>query len=145
MINGTGSIYALDHNGRLLWKKEYGKEWNSSHPGVRSTPLVINDKLWFITSYGVLYCMNAKTGQLIWTKDTFKEFGGRNLQWGVTENLLYDGNILYCSPGGPEANIVALDRNTGKLIWKSKGGDEKSAYGSPVIIQIGRASCRERV
>jgi len=52
----------------------------------------------------------------------------------VTENLLYDGNILYCSPGGRDVNIIAVDRMTGKLIWKSRGGDEKSAYGSPVII-----------
>lgn len=134
MADGKGYLFSLDHTGKQLWKKEYGREWNSSHPGVRTTPLVIDDKLYFFSSYGVLMCLNAKTGQTIWSMDTFRDFGGRNIDWGVTENLLYDGNIIYCSPGGRDVNIIAVDRMTGKLIWKSRGGDEKSAYGSPVII-----------
>lgn len=136
MVNGTGYIYALDHSGKLKWKQEYGKEWNESHVGVRSTPLVIKDKLYFMSAYGMLFCMSTTDGKLIWSLDTFKEYGGRNITWGVTENLLYDGNVLYCSPGGPDASVIALDRNNGKLIWKSKGNSEKSAYCSPVLIQL---------
>ncbi|HOO98236.1 MAG TPA: PQQ-binding-like beta-propeller repeat protein [Bacteroidales bacterium] len=137
MVDGNGVLYALDHNGKLKWKKEYGREWTSSHEGVRTTPLVIGNRLYLFSSYGQLICMNTANGQIIWSVDTFREYGGRNIQWGVTENLLYDGNVLYCSPGGPDANIIAVDRNTGKLIWKSRGGDEKSAYGSPVLINHG--------
>jgi outer membrane protein assembly factor BamB len=137
MVNETGVLFSFDLSGKLLWKKEYGKEWNSSHSGVRSTPLVIGDKLYLFSSHGNLICMNSKNGQAIWNIDTFKDYGGRNIDWGVTENLLYDGNILYCSPGGAAANIIAVDRTTGKLLWKSNGGDEKSAYGSPVIIKHG--------
>ncbi|MCU0820982.1 MAG: hypothetical protein MUC95_00725, partial [Spirochaetes bacterium] len=51
MINDTGYIFALDHNGKLRWKKEYGKEWTESHTGVRSTPLVINDRLYIGLGY----------------------------------------------------------------------------------------------
>lgn len=137
MVNNTGVLYALDQSGKLKWKKEYGREWSSSHEGVRTTPLVTGDRLYLFSSYGMLICMNAGNGQVIWSIDTFKEYGGRNIEWGVTENLLHDGNILYCSPGGRDANIIAVDRMTGKLIWKSSGGDEKSAYGSPVIIRHG--------
>ncbi|MCJ7450052.1 MAG: PQQ-binding-like beta-propeller repeat protein [Bacteroidales bacterium] len=85
LINGNGFIYAFDLKGNLRWKKEYGREWTESHGGVRSTPLVINDKLYFITSFGNLFCMNTSNGQVIWTIDTFKEYGGRNISWGVTE------------------------------------------------------------
>ncbi|MBN1108373.1 MAG: PQQ-binding-like beta-propeller repeat protein [Bacteroidales bacterium] len=137
MVNGNGVIYSLDHSGKLKWKKEYGREWTSSHEGVRTTPLVIGNRLYLFSSFGQLICMNTADGQIIWSVDTFREYGGRNIEWGVTENLLYDGNTLYCSPGGPEANIIAVDRNSGKLKWKSRGGDEKSAYGSPVLINHG--------
>ncbi len=136
MINGTGYVFAFDLKGKLLWKKEYGPEWTESHYGARSTPLVIKDKLYLISSFGRLFCMNTANGQIIWSIDTFKEYGGRNIKWGVTENLIYDGNILYASPGGPDASIIAVDRNTGKLLWKGKGPDEKSAYCSPLLIQL---------
>lgn len=136
MIDGKGFIFAFDLKGKLLWKKEYGPEWTESHFGVRSTPLVIKDKLYLMSAFGKLFCMKSTDGQVIWEIDTFKEYGGRNITWGVTENLLYDGNILYCSPGGPDASIIAVDRNNGKLIWKSKGNGEKSAYCSPVLVKL---------
>jgi outer membrane protein assembly factor BamB len=136
MIEGKGYVFAFSLDGKLIWKKEYGPEWTENHYGSRSTPLVINDKLYLFSSFGRLFCMNTSNGQIIWSIDTFKEYGGRNIKWGVTENLLYDGNVLYCSPGGPDASIIAVDRNTGKLIWKSKGPNEKSAYCSPLLIRL---------
>jgi outer membrane protein assembly factor BamB len=136
MIEGKGYIFAVDNNGNLRWKKEYGPEWTESHFGVRSTPLVIKDKLYFMSSFGTIFCLNTSNGQVIWTVDTFKDYGGRNITWGVTENLLFDGDVLYCTPGGRDASIIAINRNTGKLIWKCKGKAEKSAYCSPVMINL---------
>jgi len=136
MIDGRGFVFAFDLKGNLKWKKEYGPEWTESHFGVRSTPLVINDKLYIMSSFGNLFCMKTSNGDFIWTVDTFKDYGGRNITWGVTENLLYDGDILYCAPGGPDAAVIAVDRNTGKLKWKSKGKGEKSAYCSPLLVTL---------
>ncbi|HNY14685.1 MAG TPA: PQQ-binding-like beta-propeller repeat protein [Bacteroidales bacterium] len=138
MIEGKGNIFALGHDGKLKWKKEYGPEWTESHFGVRSTPLVINDKLYFMSSFGQLFCLSTSNGEVIWSVDTFREFGGRNITWGVTENLAYDGNILYCAPGGSEVSVIALDRNTGKLIWKGNGKGEKSAYCSPLLVSLAK-------
>jgi len=136
MKDGKGYIYAFDLKGNLKWKKEYGPEWTESHFGVRSTPLVIKDKLYFLSSFGNLFCLSTKDGATIWSVDTFKEYGGRNITWGITENLLYDGSILYCTPGGRNAAMIAVDRNSGKLIWKSNGNGEKSAYCSPLLIKL---------
>jgi outer membrane protein assembly factor BamB len=136
MINGTGNIFALDLKGKLLWKKEYGPEWTDSHTGVRSTPLVVNDKLYFLSSFGMLFCMNCTTGQTIWATDMVKQYGSENIKWGITENLLFDGNTLYCTAGGTGASLIALDLNTGKELWKSKSNGEKSAYCSPMIIKL---------
>jgi outer membrane protein assembly factor BamB len=122
--------------GNLLWKKEYGPEWTESHFGVRSTPLVIKDKLYFMSAFGKLFCMSTSNGNVIWTIDTFKEYGGRNITWGVTENLLYDIGVLFCTPGGPHASVIAVNRTNGKLIWKSEGKGEKTAYCSPLLINL---------
>jgi outer membrane protein assembly factor BamB len=136
MTDGTGYVYAFDLNGKLLWKKEYGQEWARNYDGTRSTPLVIDEKLYLMSAYGKLLCMSGINGQTIWSVDLVKEYGARSIEWGMTENLISDGNVLYCTPGGSETSIVALDRNSGKLIWKAKGIGEKSAYCSPIMIKI---------
>ena len=136
MINGKGTVFALDPKGKMLWKKEYGPEWTDSHTGVRSTPLVIKDKLYLLSSFGKLFCMNCSDGQIVWKTDLVQQYGAENIQWGITENLLFDGNTVYCTAGGTGASLVALDINTGKEIWKSKTNGEKSAYCSPMMITL---------
>jgi outer membrane protein assembly factor BamB len=117
MIDGKGFIFAFDLKGTLRWKKEYGPEWTENHYGTRSTPLVIDDLLYFMSSFGRLFCMNTANGQIRWSIDTFREYGGRNTTWGMTENLLYDGNVHYATPGGRDASLIAVDRQTGKHLW----------------------------
>jgi outer membrane protein assembly factor BamB len=136
MINGNGYIYALDLAGKLLWKKEYGIEWTENWNGTRSTPLVYKDKLYLMSAFGKLVCLQTSNGELKWTVDILKDYDGRNIQWGLTENLLIDDNKLYVTPGGETANIIALDINSGKLIWKSKGNSQKSGYCSPIVINL---------
>jgi outer membrane protein assembly factor BamB len=136
MINGTGYVFAFDLSGKLLLKKEYGKEWAENWNGTRSTPLIVDDKLYVMSSYWNLVCMNTANGQTIWSVDLEKEYGARNNEWGISENLMYDGNVLYCTPGAKDASFIALDRNTGKMIWKSKGNGNKSAYCSPIMIKL---------
>lgn len=136
MVGDKGFVYAFDLTGKLLWKTEYGTEWTENWNGVRSTPLIYKDKLYIFSSFGILICMESKTGKILWTVDTFKEYGGRNITWGVTENLLIDGDKIFCTPGGEEANVIALNKDNGNLIWKSKGNGEKSAYNSSMLITL---------
>ena len=136
MEGDEGFVFAFDIKGLLKWKKAYGPEWNQSHEGTRSTPLIVDDKLYLMSGYGKVVCMSCLNGSILWTADLVREYGARVIRWGMTENLLSDGNVLYCTPGGTSASMVALDRNTGHLIWKSKGNGDKSAYGSPVMIKL---------
>jgi hypothetical protein len=82
MIDGKGVVFSFDLQGKLLWKKEYGTEWAESHNGVRSTPLIIGDKMYFMSGYLKLFCLNSLNGQTVWSIDLVKEFGGRNIEWG---------------------------------------------------------------
>jgi outer membrane protein assembly factor BamB len=136
MENGKGYVYSIDHTGKLRWKKEYGREWDGGQAGTRATPLVINDKLYLMSAYGKLVCMSCADGAMIWTIDFMNKYDARNIEWGIVENLVYDGMTIYCVPGGRDANIAAIDRNTGKIIWKSKGSGERSGYSSPLLITL---------
>ncbi len=136
MEDATGYVYSIDHQGKLRWKKEYGREWDGGQAGSRATPLVIDDKLYLISAYGKLICMSCSDGKIIWSIDFMKQYDARNTEWGIVENLVYDGNTIYCVPGGRDANILAIDRNTGKIIWKSKGSGEISGYCSPLLVSL---------
>lgn len=131
-----GFIIAFDHNGNQIWKTIYGPEWLENWDGVRSTPLINGEKVYLLSAYGVVSCLDAKKGNILWQVDLIKEYDAINIKFGITENLLIDGDKLFLTPGGTEANVIALDKNTGKLIWKSKGNSEISAYCSPALVKL---------
>jgi len=135
MPDTTGVLYSYDLNGNLLWQKEYGVEWHVNYTGSRSTPLVVDDFVYLISGMGEVFCFKAENGNLVWSVDILKNFDGKNIQWGITESVLIDGDRLICTPGGEEYNVVALNRFTGETIWASKGHGEPSAYCSPVLVE----------
>ncbi|WP_372751391.1 PQQ-binding-like beta-propeller repeat protein [Labilibaculum sp.] len=134
----NGFVVALDHSGKERWKQFYGKEWMDSYNGVRTSPMINDGILYIMSGFGKVVAMNAVNGDIKWTKNILEEFGGENIRWGVTENLVVDGEKLFCTPGGSYANVVAMNKKTGELIWKSKGKGEKSAYCSPTIIKLAK-------
>jgi len=136
-IDSTSYIFSFDMEGNLLWKKDIGKEWMKNFPGARSTPLIYDGRGYLLNGLGKLYCFDPENGDFFWTKDVFEDFDGENITWGITENLLIDGEKLFCTPGGTESNVIALDRISGELLWKSEGAGKESSYGSPLIIDQG--------
>ncbi len=138
-INGMpdtlGVLYSFDLDGNLLWEKVYGEEWHENYTGSRSTPLVVDDVVYLESGMGVVYCLNAFTGDMIWEVDLLKKFDANNIQWGMTESLLIDGDQLICTPGGEVNNVVSLNRHSGETIWTSPGFKEQSAYCSPVLVE----------
>ena len=134
MPDTTGVLYAFDFAGNLLWKKPYGTEWHRNYTGTRSTPTVVNHHVYFMSGQGIVYCFDERNGNEVWSVDLLKAFDAENIQWGMAESLLVDGDQLICTPGGKEHNVVSLDRFTGKVIWTSPGRGEPSAYCSPVLV-----------
>jgi outer membrane protein assembly factor BamB len=89
-----------------------------------------------MSAEGNAVCFDTN-GKKIWTVDLMQKFGARNIDWGMTESLLVDGDRIYCTPGGREITLAALDRHTGKTIWTAKGNGEKSGYCSPCLVKHG--------
>jgi outer membrane protein assembly factor BamB len=82
-----------------------------------------------------LYCIYNETGDVIWSKDLFKDFDGKNITWGMNETPVVDGDMIYITPGGKKYNLVALNRHTGDLVWSSPGTGELSAYCTPLLFE----------
>lgn len=132
-IDSVGYLFAFNRKGELVWKKETGAEWVENFPGPRSSVTVSGDLLYCISSMGRLLCLSASDGSTKWSLDMISDLHGMNVRFGFSESVLLDHDRLYCSPGGTDTNFVALDRFTGRMIWKSKLLGDTVGYCSPVI------------
>ena len=135
-VDSISYAFKFDHTGNLIWKKELGSEWMTNFPGMNSTPLLYDGMGYILGGLGDLYCFELNEGNIVWQKNLLAEYDGKNNTYGITENLIIDGDKLFCTPGGNEHNLIALDRHNGELIWTCKGNGEVSDYGSPNIIEI---------
>jgi outer membrane protein assembly factor BamB len=134
MTAGKGYLYVLDLQGKLLNKKEYGAEWDKSYNGTRGTVTVNDGKVYLISGYGDVICFNADNLSIVWKKNLLKDFEAKNITWGICESPLIVGEKLIVSPGGEKHSIVALNKNTGAVIWTCPGDGDLSAYCSPIYV-----------
>jgi outer membrane protein assembly factor BamB len=135
-VDTISYLFALDLSGKFLWKSKIGKEWTQSYPGSRSTPTVVSDLIYVTAGWGEVACLEAQSGKPRWTVNLMTNFFGPVPRFGFSESLLVNGGEVYCSPGGKDTNVVALDRFTGKLKWICKGVGEMTSYCSPMLIRL---------
>jgi len=128
-------ITALKLDGESEWTARNGPAYKRSTPGTRSTPTIDNGRLYHANADGDVVCLDAATGKHIWSLNILEKFNGRNITWGLAESLLVDGNNLICTPGGENAGMAALDKNTGRTVWLCRGTHDKPGYCSPIVVE----------
>ena len=129
-------------DGKPIWTTRVGNVGNPNqnphYPKARSTPTVNGDFIYALGSDGDLACLETRGGKIRWQKSIRKEFGGQPGEWAYAESPLVDGDAVVVTPGGAQATMVALNKKTGAVIWKSAvpGGDP-AAYASAIVVQGG--------
>ena len=136
MVNKEGFVFCIDWNGKEVWKQSYGAEWTGDKPGVRCTP-TIDGRVYVISGQGVVSCLNAADGKIEWQENAAQTFEGKTPRWGYAESPLILKDKVIFTVNGAKATIIALDKNTGKLLWS--GGDlkEDATYCSPIAFEHG--------
>ena len=131
----TEFLIALDANsGKELWASQLGLLLkNGWGDGPRGTPTVDGDRIYTLSGRGDLVCAQANNGKVVW-KHNMSQFGGKTPTWGYAESPLVDGNQVVCTPGGNQGAMVALDKQTGKLIWQSKEFTDPAQYSSIIAV-----------
>ncbi len=129
-------LFAFEIDGDLLWKSDFGKEWVKNWNGSRCAPTVVDDLIYVTSGLGNIYCFDTENGDKQWSVDMVNDLGGVFPLFGYSEALAVDGDKIFCTPGGPEHNVVALNRFSGELIWSNKGKGERSAYNQPLVIDL---------
>jgi outer membrane protein assembly factor BamB len=129
-------IWALsEKDGKELWVTRIGPAFKQQAPqgkeGPACTPTVDGEMLYVEGLGGDVACLQVKDGKVIWQRSLTGGFGGRVPMWSYRESPLVDGDKVICTPGGQDATLAALDKLTGKTIWKSQvpGGPGGPAGG----------------
>jgi outer membrane protein assembly factor BamB len=129
-------------DGKVIWTTRVGNVGNPNqnppYPKARSTPTVDGKFIYALGSDGDLACLEAKSGKIRWQTSLRKEFGGEPGEWAYAESPLVDGDVVVVTPGGAQATMVALNKKTGALIWKSAiPGADPAGYASAIVVQVG--------
>jgi outer membrane protein assembly factor BamB len=133
---GVERILCLDEKtGRELWTKQFPETYSISYPaGPRSTPIVDEDKVYFQGAEGTISCLNAISGDVIWSKSLKEAYKTKATLWGYSSQPLIDGHKLIIIAGGEGSHCVALNKNSGDEIWRT-GTATEQGYCPPLIIQ----------
>ena len=106
-------------------------------PGPRATPQFDQGKLYTQGATGLLNCLDAATGRVVWSADILKDAGSEkspapNLGWGTAGSPLVVDQLVIVIPGGMDGqSVAAYDKLSGKRVWS--GGSRIATYGSPRV------------
>jgi outer membrane protein assembly factor BamB len=135
-------------DGKQIWAHlDSGQRYDQPMAGVgpRATPTVHDSRIYTYGTAGILNCLAARTGAVLWSKNTLEEAGVKPLQFGMSGSPLVYDNLVVVNPGGLRTTIdgtessgralIAYDRLTSKEVWAA--GDYQAGYASPSLETIG--------
>lgn len=136
-LGGAERLQALDvHSGEKIWEYSYRRDYEISYPaGPRATPTIDDGKVFLLGAEGDLTCLSAADGTLIWHRNLPSDFDAEVPTWGFAAHPLIDGELLYTMVGGKGQGVVAFEKSTGQVRWKSL--DAQAGYCAPRIIHSG--------
>ena len=125
-------------DGKELWKHEYDCSYSKiAYPsGPRATPVIENGRVYALGALGDLSCLEADSGKLQWTVNLPKHYATGWPVWGHAAHPLIVGDTLITLAGGKGSAVVALDKHTGKELWKALTTEEVG-YAPPTLVKAG--------
>ena len=133
----TEGVLCFDEKtGKKIWEFRYPCEYSGvGYPaGPRASVVINNGKAYSLGTMGNLICLNAANGAVIWQKDLNREYEIRMPTWGISATPLITGDkIILQISGSNNACVIALDKNSGKEIWRNL--EDIAAYSAPIIIE----------
>jgi outer membrane protein assembly factor BamB len=132
-----------ESDGKLLWTHAYDCPYKISYPGgPRTTPLIHQGHVYTLGAMGDICCLNAENGKPIWSLNLAKTYKATVPPWGYAAHPILEGDRLITLAGGEGSAVVALNKDTGKEVWKALTTEE-ICYSPPMIFSAG--GCRQLI
>ena len=123
-------------DGTVVWQHGYQAQGRLDYGNSpRATPLIHGEYVYTLGAFGHLCCLELETGIMVWQLNVAEEFGSPKMIWGHAGSPLIVGDTIILQPGGSEASLVALDCETGHVVWKTPGLE--ASYSSFVAKTVG--------
>ena len=99
---------------------------------IRLAPTIANDRVYFGSDDGFVYCVSADKGELIWKKSpgpTHRRVAGNGRvvsPWAIRTSVVIQGDNAFCGAGvipSEGVYVVAMNADTGEEIWKTEMTD----------------------
>jgi outer membrane protein assembly factor BamB len=137
-VDGQLVLFAFDRDGKPIWRTTSGASWDGPYPGARAACTFSEGNLYHLNAHGRLVCLEAATGEELWSTNILQRFAAKNITWALSECVLVDGPRVLVTPGGREALIAALDKTTGKTVWATPPpSDDPTSHSSPILLRLG--------
>jgi len=127
-------------SGKALWQEIYPAQFvvtgvSARHPGTRSSPVVAEGKLCVLGVGGILSCVDAATGKVLWRKQSAADYLDTEYQFESSMSpIVIDGLCIAYVGGKGQGTLIAFDLASGQAKWKYTG--EAPAPSSPVIMTV---------
>ena len=148
-----GNVYLLDRDegvgdtlrvldlasGKELWTFAYDAAGTFMFAGSRTTPTIDGEHAYTVGPMGDLHAINTKSRKPSWRTNIWKDFGGgpELPRWAIVQNPLIYGDQLIVATQTPQAGVVAFDKRTGAVTWKSPALSGIPGYVTPSIVKVG--------
>jgi len=132
---GGGYVVVADHGGgRGYWRCFNAADgtpvWTRQYPNnekmefgaaPRAAPLIHRGRVYCLSAWGELFCIELSTGNVVWQKHLARHFQAKTPTWGYCCSPLVAGGKLIVNPGGTGGPVAALNPDTGKVLWTGEG------------------------
>jgi outer membrane protein assembly factor BamB len=132
-------VIALDSaNGKTIWEKSNSAPTTGlaleNGNGPHSTPALAGDLLFTVGLIGKMQAFNKKSGDVVWSHDLYREYGGTKMGRGYSCSPLVWKNTVIVTVGGAGQALMAFDQKTGAVVWKKH--DFSLSPSTPTIINV---------
>lgn len=126
-------------SGKKLWDQGFKTDFLPNivpDNGPRAIPTIHDGKVYAFAPNGGLYCVDLKTGDTKWQRQTHQDYHAPAGYFGAGSSPLVEGKAVIVNVGGDrdDAGVVAFDLHTGKTIWKSTR--DQASYSSPIAATL---------
>ncbi len=120
-----------------VWSFSFGDE---KQRGQEGQALVHDGVIYITASYSRIFALDQKTGKKLWSYTARLPDDIRPCCDVVNRGAAIYGDKVFM--GLLDASVVALNKDTGKVVWHEKFGDQKIGYtmtGAPMVIKDGKS------